>query len=99
MKKKNIIITEKLTDALRALIYDIFLENFFIGKEKNNWFFTTFYIIHEIGIKFSLDSLLTNALKTPVNKTLIIIPLVIILLVLFWVDRCYMQFNNKITKD
>lgn len=76
-----------------------FQKIFLQEKKKTIDFFTTFYIIHEIGIKFSLDSLLTNALKTPVNKTLIIIPLVIILLVLFWVDRCYMQFNNKITKD
>lgn len=76
-----------------------FQKIFLQEKKKTIDFFTTFYIIHEIGIKFSLDSSLINALKTPVNKTLIIITLVIILLVLFWVDRCYMQFNNKITKD
>ena len=43
-----------LTDALKVLVYELFLEAFY-GKMTNQLiFFITFYIFHESDIKTSL---------------------------------------------
>lgn len=50
---------EKITEIIKLLIYEIFLENFLY----ENFFLMIFYIFYENSIKFFLNSLLTIILK------------------------------------
>ena len=57
-------------DVIRTLIYGILLDTFYVEKKKKLIILTSFYIFHKSSIKIFVNSLLINALKTPINKTL-----------------------------
>ena len=58
-----------LTDILRILVYDIFLETF---NEKEKKTIDFFFHENDINFFFFLNSLLTNILKASINQTLCI---------------------------
>ena len=56
-----------LTNALRALVYELFLKTFYEKMIKQLIFLTIFYIFHKSCVKIFLIYLLTIVLKTLVN--------------------------------
>ena len=49
-----------LTNALRALVYELFLETFYWKLIKQLIFLTTFYIFHGSGVKTFLIWFINN---------------------------------------
>ena len=58
---------EKILDALRTFVYEIFLETFYVKIKLQFTFLTIFNISYESGINSWV--LLTNALKIFVNES------------------------------
>ena len=69
-----------LIDVLRELINNLFKESFYMKKKKKTInILTVFSFLIKVMLKFFLNKLLTNVLKTFVSITLIFIIIIIII--------------------